>query len=49
MVRVSRHCLSSDARLHANFQFEYGSDFYEDSEGDKVNVYYSPDILKRLR
>ncbi len=39
---VSRRCLSSDARLHANFQFEYWQRFYEDSEGDKVNVYYSP-------
>ena len=24
---VSRHCLSTDARLHANFQFEYRQRF----------------------
>ncbi len=49
MVRGIPRCLSSDARLHANFQFEYWQHFYEGSEGDKVNVYYSPGHPKRLR
>ncbi len=28
------------------FNSNIGSDFYEDSEGDRVNVYYPPGILK---
>ncbi len=47
MFLVSSGCLSPYARLHANFQSNIGSDFYEDSEGDRVNVYYRQGIQNK--